>query len=274
MLALKKLTSKQYNPKIDIRFIYYISEKFDWSYSETLKSDGQFRKVFQQYLKFRDSELTIKAISEMLSALGNAEPCSDEQFNRIIFIENDCGANDFFKIFQLVIQENLFGDYSREMAKILFNRLITTNGYMPVVFYSHHSNYILSAIYSNNIEFAIIGLNQLVEYVDYHFNSIDKNRQTNLDVITARLLDNKDSLQNIFGVTQLGLFGSYVSKTFNEYSDLDVWFKTSKELTINQFVSLKKTLESILDSRVDLAFWQDELKDSVMRERLTIYDVE
>ena len=75
--------------------------------------------------------------------------------------------------------------------------------------------------------------------------------KTKQDVI--RVLQTHQDQLNEFGVSRLGLFGSFVRNTAHNESDIDflVVFKASKK-TFNNFMDLSFFLEDVLGRKVDL----------------------
>ena len=63
---------------------------------------------------------------------------------------------------------------------------------------------------------------------------------------------NKPELASRYGVSQLGLFGSYVRQQENESSDIDILVSFSRDVDLFDFVDLRELLEKILNSKVDL----------------------
>ena len=75
--------------------------------------------------------------------------------------------------------------------------------------------------------------------------------QTKQDVI-GLLKNNRDNL-NKFGVSRLGLFGSFVRNTATFESDIDILvvFKKSQK-NFNNFIELSFFLEDLLGRKIDL----------------------
>ena len=63
---------------------------------------------------------------------------------------------------------------------------------------------------------------------------------------------NKPELASRYGVSQLGLFGSYVRQQENESSDIDILVSFSRDVDLFDFVDLRELLEKILNAKVDL----------------------
>ncbi len=70
--------------------------------------------------------------------------------------------------------------------------------------------------------------------------------------ITKTLKDHKDSLRDEYGVTEIGLFGSYVKGMQKKSSDIDILVGFRKAVGLIAFVRLKNHLTELLGIRVDL----------------------
>ncbi|MBV5349398.1 nucleotidyltransferase family protein [bacterium] len=70
--------------------------------------------------------------------------------------------------------------------------------------------------------------------------------------ILSFLSDHKESLKQNFGVTQIGLFGSYARDEANEESDVDIAVEIEAPNKFRSFFGLKNYLESNLYPKIDL----------------------
>ena len=67
------------------------------------------------------------------------------------------------------------------------------------------------------------------------------------------LSQHKDDFYNKYGVTKIGLFGSYVRGDFKEESDIDIAIEILNEKkSLNTFFSLRRELEDAFKLKVDL----------------------
>ncbi len=81
--------------------------------------------------------------------------------------------------------------------------------------------------------------------------------ETSVNSILRYLKDNKKFFYDKFGVTSLGIFGSFVQNKQTDASDIDiiVEFEKSRK-NIHNFFNFKRFLESELGVNVDLGTWQ------------------
>ncbi len=73
-----------------------------------------------------------------------------------------------------------------------------------------------------------------------------------LSEIREILKDNKDALNEQFGVSQIGLFGSYARGEQNPESDLDILVDFDEPVGLFKFMDLNDQLEKLTGMKVDL----------------------
>ncbi|MBD3386675.1 nucleotidyltransferase [candidate division KSB1 bacterium] len=73
-----------------------------------------------------------------------------------------------------------------------------------------------------------------------------------LDVLRKILLSHKEELERKYGVTEIGIFGSYVKNEQNDASDVDILVDFDKSIDLLTFVNLKNYLSDLLGMNVDL----------------------
>jgi len=73
-----------------------------------------------------------------------------------------------------------------------------------------------------------------------------------IEEIRKTLKDHKESLRNEYGVTEIGLFGSYVKGIQKESSDIDILVEFHRAVGLIAFVRLKNRLTELLGIQVDL----------------------
>ena len=93
------------------------------------------------------------------------------------------------------------------------------------------------------------------------------------DDILVFLKSHKQEMGQIYGVTHIGLFGSYARQSARDDSDIDIVIELDVEKkTLRNFFGLKRYLEENLGKPVDLGI-ESSLKPSVKQaaERDMIY---
>jgi uncharacterized protein len=74
----------------------------------------------------------------------------------------------------------------------------------------------------------------------------------NKEDIIEYLALHKKEFQEKYGVTRIGLFGSYIRGNENEDSDIDIAVEMESENKFRSFFNLKRDLEKNLGEKVDL----------------------
>jgi len=84
------------------------------------------------------------------------------------------------------------------------------------------------------------------------------------------LAQHKNDFSQKYGVTKIGLFGSYAREDFKEGSDIDIAIEMENDKkSLNTFFSLKRELEEAFNLKVDLGI-ESSLKaipkEKIMKE--------
>lgn len=88
-----------------------------------------------------------------------------------------------------------------------------------------------------------------------------------INEVVAYLKNNKSLFYEKFGVTQVGIFGSFVRNEQTSTSDIDMVVEIEKNRkNIHSFLQLKRFLEKELNVHIDLGF-ENALKPAV-REKI------
>lgn len=72
------------------------------------------------------------------------------------------------------------------------------------------------------------------------------------DIYVTKLVDNKSFLQKHYGVSDLGIFGSYARGEQKKKSDIDVLVDFDEPISLLRFVDLEHHLCGLLGKKVDL----------------------
>lgn len=75
---------------------------------------------------------------------------------------------------------------------------------------------------------------------------------TSLNQILSTLKEYKPYLHEKYGVSEIGVFGSYTRNDFTEKSDVDILVDFDRRIGI-EFITLADELEVILKNKVDLS---------------------
>lgn len=89
------------------------------------------------------------------------------------------------------------------------------------------------------------------------------------DQILQFLKSHKQELKDRFGVTSIGLFGSFARQENHECSDIDIAVEFESENRFKTFFMLKYNLEENLQPKIDLGVehtLKDIVKDSIKKD--------
>ncbi len=95
----------------------------------------------------------------------------------------------------------------------------------------------------------------------------------NLAEIKPILAGRKEELKKRFGVTEIGIFGSYVRREQKESSDLDILVEFEKPVSLLHIVSVENYLSDLLGIKVDLVPRKNiraELKETILKETVPV----
>jgi uncharacterized protein len=92
-----------------------------------------------------------------------------------------------------------------------------------------------------------------------------------LEDLIKLLKENKSSLYSSYGVTRIGIFGSFAQGRQTIYSDIDMVVEFEKDRkNIHNFLQLKRFMEKKLSRKIDLGF-ENTLKPAIrdkIREKI------
>ena len=91
------------------------------------------------------------------------------------------------------------------------------------------------------------------------------------DIIINYLTEHKERFKKDFGITKIGLFGSYARNEAKNDSDIDILIELKKDLTdiYEKNSLLKEIMEKTFDKKVDVArekYLKPLVKNKVLKE--------
>ena len=89
-----------------------------------------------------------------------------------------------------------------------------------------------------------------------------------IDQLKEILRGQKKVLREEYGVSEIGLFGSYIRGEAKKDSDLDVLVKINRRMGLLKFISIENYLSDLLGVRVDLVM-KDVLKPAIGKHILS-----
>lgn len=94
---------------------------------------------------------------------------------------------------------------------------------------------------------------------------------TKLDRIKKTLIDHKNELREKYGITEIGIFGSYVRGEQKRKSDIDILVNMKETISLLEWAAAANYLSDLLKIKVDLVPRQDirpELREIIIKEVL------
>lgn len=88
----------------------------------------------------------------------------------------------------------------------------------------------------------------------------------NREDIIRFITEHKTEFEREFGVTRIGLFGSYARGEVHEESDIDIVVELEKPDLFN-LIGIKQTIEEALGSKVDIVRLRDKM-NKFLRQRI------
>ncbi len=89
----------------------------------------------------------------------------------------------------------------------------------------------------------------------------------NFEGLKKILQDHKEQLGSDYGVTEIGVFGSYSKQEQDEASDIDILVEFQTAIDLLTFVNLKNHLSELLSANVDLVM-KKALKPKIVQRIL------
>ena len=87
------------------------------------------------------------------------------------------------------------------------------------------------------------------------------------------LKDHKEEFKSVYGVTKIGLFGSYARNEATQSSDIDIAVEIESKNSFRSFFSLLNYLKKNLNANIDLGIESSIkpiLKESIMKEMIYV----
>lgn len=260
---------EEYNPKIDARFIRYLSQIKPYTYDDVKNSQSEYNKVLKTFLEIKSSHITLENIFELYKIMSNNNVDSiTKEYLKGLYDKKT--LNELIDNFKIVIKKKLFAESSAEMAILIFNCQMINLKYIPIVFYPSITGQMVRAIENNESDFKIEKMFRCA-YLNT-FNKLNfKRKVKSKEKVISIILNHKDMLKDLYQIESLGLFGSFARGEQNEYSDMDVWIKVLDKISNQKKYQIKSLLEGILDLAVDLNIWTPNLAKTVFHDSLKIF---
>jgi len=237
----------EYNQKID-----YLICKYLIGHKKKIIDELAMRKVYQEekeaktkeeiimlrtkkiieYIKIPTTRFTLKEIEKCYEMLIDEKAKITKLTQKLLeeIVDNfsinkvsDIAEISFIKI----LKSGAFGNkWNGCMAKIVHNFILIKNGFLPTIIYAYQMKIIKRLIKEGEEEGAIIELKKAYERTN-KFNT--KHVLIPYEEIVEKIKNKKEELKERYGVESVYVYGSYARREENEYSDLDLYIKLSKQ---------------------------------------------
>ncbi len=253
-----------YNKKIDKKSLKYMTKGYD---SDQIKSIFDISdELADDYHNLLHTKLTNELITELLVKLGFEVKFNfDMLIGKIEYLKNS-SIEEKVRFFYELNHKNEFNNVTYSLSVILFNYLLIQDHEFPIIMYPNIARHIMQTFNETPIQVYRILIQKLIN----HSISISRKQNTlSIDQIKRAILNNKEELVNLFGIKEIGIYGSYATNKIHEYSDIDFWIISEKEIDMHQ---VKKLLEFIVDHRSDVKLITfDEKNDDKIYRLIQIY---
>ena len=283
----------QYNQKIDYLIAKFTYRKYlgavdekEWRavYHEKIPPKTQSQEFMLRikkalsFIKSENCQFNFSSIMTIYKIVLKEQHAIFHQKKLENYIQNiqRMNKNQIFQAYIQIVQLQLFAKYNCEMAILLFNLLKIKSNQIPIVFYPKDVKEINQALYKEYPEELIIAL-----IVQNAHKTMEQNKWHPLipkDEIIEHLFQLRPKLYEQFGVTGIGIYGSYARGEENEYSDLDIFINVidvKKEDIYNKkkiFVFLTEKLGLNVDGKCDdIEFKFGQLRVDMQRDLIKIY---
>ena len=96
-----------------------------------------------------------------------------------------------------------------------------------------------------------------------------------LEKITQKITENKEYLEETYGVEEIGIFGSYARGNNTQNSDIDIAIELNHKVSVGlfEFARMQFYLEKILGKKVDLVIKSDIkpiIKDKILSQLIMV----
>ncbi len=90
-----------------------------------------------------------------------------------------------------------------------------------------------------------------------------------INEIKTIIQSNLQRLQSIYGISELGIFGSYIKNLASEDSDLDLLVKFQEPISLLKFLTIENELSDLTGIKVDLVMFsalKPKLAEKILKE--------
>ena len=286
---IKDLKISNYNPKIDFKMVSLlcIDDQLKYSYKrlkeifhQKIKPDNKIEilldKTTKIFKEMRNKNKIDKSFLIWAVSLYDDIQLDIEKLNLYMehFDYNKTMEAVYYASWNLryIIKNNVFGNKSLELAILIFNQILYSNGYCPIVFYSNQLQSVKRLIETG------VTVKSLMDCLDY-FSDVSLKFNTKYNLLNKedliQIIHDSDFLINIYELKKAWLFGSFVRDESTIYSDVDLIVELT-DFTLISRDHLKDDLVNLFERPVDLKIVGLDIIDfsiDVIEEKEVIFDV-
>ena len=257
-----------YNPKLEFKMLGHLNkhrslkesmtiqkEIFEGTRKEgTTESEKHLRKSVDAFMILKNcQEMTKEKLTEIYLCYEN-KPLSNETLDNLVeLIKQDIDEYLTYPIRVLItiIKYEVFNEYSREMAILLFNYMLIRNGYHPLIFYVTFTNRLEELIKNGAIVESIFRILEPIIITSTEYNKIQDFITS--DEVEKRIKEHEKTFRENYKINHMMIYGSLSRGEQNEYSDIDLIIITDK---YNEFMNneIRSFIRNLFSQRVDMVF--------------------
>lgn len=257
-----------YNPKLDFKMLCQLNKQRNIKeslYKQKCIFEGKtndiqsnteihLKKSLDAYNVLKNCHFITE--KELLSAYHSFErkPINSKDIQSLEMLINtsvDTNLESAIRVLKLVIKNNIFNNYSDELAILLFNYMLIRNNFHPIIFYNSFMINLSEMIKNGALSESIYRIMLPMIEVSVEYNKIQG--KTNIDEVSNIIISVKKELHEKFSIQNVYIYGSLARGDQTIYSDIDLILITDKysEFTNDE---ARKFMKKLFKQRLDIVF--------------------
>lgn len=155
------------------------------------------------------------------------------------------------RVLIVVIKQNVFNNYSDEMAVLLFNYMLLKNDYHPIIFYNSFMSNLTELIKNGALAESVFRIMEPMIKVSCEYNQIQG--KITSDAVKKVINEVKKILIEKYSIKHAFIYGSLARGDQTEYSDIDLIF-IAKGYSEFKNEEIKTFIKSLFKQRLDIVF--------------------
>lgn len=269
-MVLEKCYGK-YNSKLDFKMLCNLNK--DRSIKESLykqkcifegktddintRTEIHLKRSLDAYNILKNcNELTIDEIIRAYHSYETEKVDNNKIKNliKLISLQIDEHLQSPIRLLSVVIKQNIFNNYTDEMAVLLFNYMILKNDYHPIIFYNSFMITLTELIKNGALIESIFRIMEPMIKVSGEYNKIQG--KTSSDEVIKIIESVKIDLIEKYKIKHIYIYGSLARGDQTIYSDIDLIF-IAEEYSEFTNEEIKKFINNLFKQRLDIVFISD-----------------